>query len=457
MGELSGESRGHRFYADWRLRLRREDAHGDVCGAGILITMRHVLTCAHVVGGPDEKIWVEFLESPLIEGVGATVVPGPGSWHPPGREEHGLDVALLVLETPRPRARPALLSTDLHAGEEVMSTGYPDYHESGLTLKARLVGPHANWAQLDSANDAVRRGFSGGAVFTVPRDDRPTRVVGMTVGRREDDPALPNGEQHSRSYMIPIGKIAEQVPLVRELSQPGAWDPGFRKRLAAWFTGRWQPGVKICAVAEGGGRDRTLRHELYRAHVHYAGGRTDRGEFAEQLAALIMPESGRLEPLRRWLTTGEDPPAVVRMRPVRGMTVAVTALDRDRDPDGLIKLLGRLRGLGFRLLLTFREGGGEAWHRARCGLLDEALDDCARTGVGRLAELAERQRLTTSEPGAERGPGEHTARRHAEILRRIRRETPPGDHTCCDRRIARLLKLVADLQRDLDLWEKWWR
>jgi len=57
MGELK---------ADWRLRLRRGGADGPVCGAGVLLTRDRALTCAHVVGEPDTRIWVEFAENPAI-------------------------------------------------------------------------------------------------------------------------------------------------------------------------------------------------------------------------------------------------------------------------------------------------------------------------------------------------------------------------------------------------------
>ncbi|MFI0981832.1 serine protease [Streptomyces sp. NPDC021093] len=459
MGDRGSSSRRHRFYADWRLRLRRGDAHGPVCGAGILVTMRHVLTCAHVVGSPDQRIWVEFVESPLIEGVEATVAPGPGSWHPPGAQELGLDAALLVLRTPRPRARPALLSAVLETGQEVVGTGYTEYHESGLTLAARVLGPHGRWVQLDSVTGPVRPGFSGGAVSTLPDGGGPARVVGMTVGRREDDPALPGGEQHSRSYMIPMSELGLDMPLIRELSLPDAWDQGFRRRLRSWFTDPGQPDVKLSAVPAGSGRDRTLRHELYRAHVHYAGGRTDRGEFAEQLAALILPGGGGLDAFQRWLLRGGTPPEIAGKRPVSRVAVAVTALDRDPDPEQLTELLIRVRRLGFRTLITFQEGSGDTWRRARSALLDPTLLDFAGQLVRQLEACERAQDAPASGPGGGHPPDVRGARRYAETLHRMRTgpEHGPeyGPHAGDAARTALLLHLIRAVQRDLLAWSRW--
>jgi len=66
--------------ADWRLRLRREGAHGPICGAGVLVDQHTALTCAHVVDRPDAVMWLEFAENSDIEPVAARVLPG--GWLP---------------------------------------------------------------------------------------------------------------------------------------------------------------------------------------------------------------------------------------------------------------------------------------------------------------------------------------------------------------------------------------
>ena len=95
--------------ADWRLRLRREGAHGPICGAGVLVDQNTALTCAHVVERPDAVIWLEFAENGDLEPVAARVLPG--GWLP----DRGEDVAVLRLDSTRPQARPAPLERTLHA------------------------------------------------------------------------------------------------------------------------------------------------------------------------------------------------------------------------------------------------------------------------------------------------------------------------------------------------------
>lgn len=68
--------------ADWRLRLRRDDAHGPICGAGVLVDQYTALTCAHVVRRPDAVMWLEFAENGDLEPVSARVPPG--GWLPAG-------------------------------------------------------------------------------------------------------------------------------------------------------------------------------------------------------------------------------------------------------------------------------------------------------------------------------------------------------------------------------------
>src|SRR5687768_6639238 len=114
--------------ADWRLRLRREGAHGPICGAGVLVDQHTALTCAHVVRSPDAVMWLEFAENSDLEPVSARVPPG--GWlsasEGAGGAGGGEDVAVLRLDSPRPQARPAPLETRLWGGMEVSATGYAE-------------------------------------------------------------------------------------------------------------------------------------------------------------------------------------------------------------------------------------------------------------------------------------------------------------------------------------------
>lgn len=157
--------------ADWRLRLRRGDANGPVCGAGVLIAPDTALTCAHVVRDPDDVMWVEFAENREIEPVAARVAEG--GWLP-GPDGQGEDVALLRLESPRPQARPATLEPRMWAGLQVYATGYAKGFEDGMALHGTIGGVSGEWVQVDAVH---RRGSSAGASAVLPcAPDRTSRI-----------------------------------------------------------------------------------------------------------------------------------------------------------------------------------------------------------------------------------------------------------------------------------------
>src|SRR5687768_3290143 len=170
--------------ADWRLRLRREDAHGPVCGAGVLVDQYTALTCAHVVRRPDAVMWLEFAENGGLEPVAARVMPGGWLAEGPGGE----DVAVLRLDSPRPQARRAPLDTRLWGGMEVYATGYAEGFDDGMSLWGRIGGVSGERVQLDAVtrSEVVRAGFSGAGVCTRPEEGRPARVVGLVVSWRGD-------------------------------------------------------------------------------------------------------------------------------------------------------------------------------------------------------------------------------------------------------------------------------
>ncbi|MFD3586215.1 serine protease [Streptomyces sp. NPDC058683] len=376
--------------ADWRLRLRREDAHGPVCGAGVLVDQHTALTCAHVVRHPDAVMWLEFAENSALEPVAARVMAG--GWLPEG--EHGEDVAVLRLDSPRPQARPAPLEAALRAGTEVYATGYAEGFDDGMSLWGRIGGASGERVQLDAVTKAevVRAGFSGAAVCTQPREGRPARVVGLVVSWRGDmGELLPEENRLAFSYLIPVDRIAELSPLVKELSSPDAWDHGFEERLGRWYDDPDEDPVKITVVSPGSGKDRSLRHLLHRAGLVHRG-RDSRPQLADHALGRISFPVGEYLAYWDWLLgtarrpTGVAPAPVPA--PVRPVTVVVDGLDEEPRPGPLLELLGRLRTLGFRLLLVFRHEGGTGWNTARDDLLRPALLDHAEALLGRL-ELAE--------------------------------------------------------------------
>ncbi|MFE2068719.1 serine protease [Streptomyces sp. NPDC059467] len=433
--------------ADWRLRLRRENAHGPVCGAGVLVDQRTALTCAHVVRHPDAVMWLEFAENDALAPVAARVEPG--GWLRDG--EHGEDVAVLRLDSPRPQARPARLEPRLRAGTEVYATGYAEGFDDGMSLWGRIGGASGERVQLDAVTRAevVRAGFSGAAVCTRPQEGRPARVVGLVVSWRGDlGELLPEDNRLAFSYLVPVERIAELSPVVKELSGPDAWDHGFEERLTRWFEDPDEDPVKITVVPPGSGRDRSLRHLLHRADVVHRGG-DSRPHLADH--ALVKGSFPVGEYLAYWdwlLGTGRRPaqaPGLAPVRPARPVTVVVDGLDEEAQPRPLIELLGRLRELGFRLLLVFRREGGTGWTAARDDLLRPALLSHADALIGRLevAEFGNAIRRDVVDSASLSSVTETADLRRAE-RRRIDGTRDP------QRQLAALRALLRTLRADLD-------
>ncbi|WP_187285311.1 S1 family peptidase [Streptomyces sp. OR43] len=376
--------------ADWRLRLRRGGADGPVCGAGVLLTQDRMLTCAHVVGEADARMWVEFAESPGIPPVGARVAPD--GWLPGLDGADREDIAVLALDSPRPQAAPAPLGRRLERGREVWIGGYAQAFDDGMWLSGRISGLHGDWVQLDAGThaEAVRPGFSGAAVQT--RGERPgtEEVVGLVVSYLHGtDAAPPTGPGLAFSYMIPVDRVAALVPLVAELSGPDGWDRGLERRLRHWFAGGEEPAVRFGVVARGTGRDRALQHQLHRAHLVCRGGATRREELVETLVAQLRPPRYQRNAYRDWLLEGgRAPDRSDGGRPAgSGPVLAVIGLDEDPDPVALVSLLVRVRTLGFRLLVIFRRADGAGLAEVAEQLLLPALEERAEVLVRRVEHI----------------------------------------------------------------------
>lgn len=448
--------------ADWRLRLRRENAHGRICGAGVLVDQYTALTCAHVVCRPDAVMWLEFAENSDLEAVAARVAPG--GWLP--ESEGGEDVAVLRLDSPRPRARPAPLQPGLWGGMEVYATGYAEGFDDGMTLWGRVAGVSGERVQLDAVTKAevVRAGFSGAAVCTRPHEGRPAQVIGLVVSWRGDRGAsLPENNRLAFSYLIPIDRIAELSPVIKELSSPQAWDHDFEERLARWFEDPDADPVKITVVPPGSGKDRSLRHLLHRAHLVYHGGGSSRPDLADHALGHIAFPPGQYLAYWDWLLGTRPRPAqtpalaptlspaptlasapVPALAPGRQVTVLVDGLDEEPEPGPLIELLTRLRVLGFRLLLVFRHEGGTGWRAARDELLRPALLGHADALLARLerTEFSRAVRLGVVE-SASLGFVSETADRRRGERRGIDDLADP------QQQLARLRELIRTLRADL--------
>ncbi|CAL9407965.1 serine protease [Streptomyces sp. Tu 3180] len=429
--------------ADWRLRLRRENAHGPICGAGVLVDQYTALTCAHVVRHPDAVMWLEFAENSALAPVSARVMPG--GWLPEGAD--GEDVAVLRLDSPRPQARRAPLEPGLWGGMEVYATGYAEGFDDGMSLWGRIGGASGERVQLDAVTRAevVRSGFSGAAVCTRPREGSPARVVGLVVSWRGDlGEPLPEDNRLSFSYLIPVDRIAELSPVIKELVSPGAWDRGFEERLTRWFDDPDEDPVKITVVPPGSGRDRSLRHLTHRAHVVHRGG-ASRPDLIDHALDRITFTPGEYLAYWDWLRGAKPRPA----RPAghvtgRPATVLVDGLDEEPHPGPLIDVLARLRVLGFRLLLVFRHEGGSGWAASRDRLLRPALLHHADTLLDRLqrAEFSRAIRRDVVD-SASLGSVTETADRHRAARRLLDDVRDP------QQQLARLRALIKALRADL--------
>lgn len=444
--------------ADWRLRLRREGAHGPVCGAGVLVDQHTALTCAHVVRDPDAVMWLEFAENSDLEPVSAHVLPGgwlPGSVGGAGGAggvggAGGEDIAVLRLDSPRPRARPARLEPRLWGGMEVYATGYAEGFDDGMTLWGRVSGVSGERVQLDAVTKAeiVRKGFSGAGVCTRPGEGRPARVVGLVVSWRGDmGEVLPENNRLAFSYLVPVDRIAELSPPVKELAGPDAWDDGFEERVDRWFEDTDEEPVKITVVSPGSGKDRSLRHLLHRAALVHRGGHSSRPDLADHALGHIAFPPGQYLAYWDWLlgTTHRParPPVLASGRPV---TVVVDGLDAEPEPGPLIGLLARLRSVGFRLLLVFRHEGGTGWNAARDELLRPALLAHADALLARL-ERVEFSRAVREDvvDSSSLGSMTETADRHR-VERRLVDEIPDPQQ-----QLRRLRELIRTLRADLRL------
>lgn len=187
--------------AKWRVRLR--DQHGRVVGAGTMLDELHVLTCAHVVEGPEARTTVEFVG--LGDDSSGIATVHPDFWLP--EEGECGDLAVLRLHEPEPRVVGAqLYRMPLGRGRLVYTNGFPKRAPNGLIVDARLTGqtgPRGEWIQLNRTPDSepVEQGFSGAAVV----DSETDRVIGIVVT------GLSTAE-NKVFWMIPVETMLAYLP-----------------------------------------------------------------------------------------------------------------------------------------------------------------------------------------------------------------------------------------------------
>ncbi len=178
---------------------RITDLQGKVCGAGLLVGDRHVLTCAHVVDSalgrtagthdrPDDPV---FLDLPFLDqsNLQAEVV----AWYPMGDIAEGLreqvsDVAVLALDRAvaggfDPRRSILAASPE---GTPFRAFGFPRGIDTGTPAEGELTMVDAGgWQQVRDTQNLgyfIEPGFSGGPVF----ERRGEGLLGMSAAADMD-------------------------------------------------------------------------------------------------------------------------------------------------------------------------------------------------------------------------------------------------------------------------------
>ncbi|MGW3209036.1 nSTAND1 domain-containing NTPase [Streptomyces sp. NPDC001135] len=231
-----GEGRGP-LSELWNSVAQVLGSHGEVTGAGFLVTEDLLVTCAHVVeaagAGPGQRLSVSF---PHVDG--AHRVEGlvlDESWRAP----EDVDVAVVRLTGTPTGARPLPLgSAGCGRGHRVRSFGFPaqapagghfGYGTAGDLLPTTEGG--RGHLQLTAAND-LTTGFSGGPVV----DEFTGLVVGMLTEITAPD-AYQRG--HDIAYVTPTTTLRDVCPELtfQDVCPYQGLEP-FTAEDAQWYEGR---------------------------------------------------------------------------------------------------------------------------------------------------------------------------------------------------------------------------
>ncbi|NUS85789.1 MAG: AAA family ATPase [Streptomyces sp.] len=210
-------------------QVRIYSAAGEVVGAGFLVAVDVVCTCAHVVAmalgvpndveqAPGKPVDLDF---PLLGGwprARATVV----SWR-----RGGADVALLRLDAAVDGARPVQLVDGTGVwGHTFRALGYPEDADNGIWASGTLrAGQGSGWVQMEAHEPGPRilEGFSGAPVW----DDAQDGVVGMTVAARL---------RVRTAYLLPSAELVDERILQPRCPFQGL--AAFTEDAAEFFHGR---------------------------------------------------------------------------------------------------------------------------------------------------------------------------------------------------------------------------
>ncbi len=298
-----------------------------VVGAGFLVSLHHILTCAHVVAdalgiprdastAPTAPVWLDW---PLVAG-SPPMTAQVTCWHPVNMAAQVGDlddIAVLELAGERPlpdAAQPVpvvVIEDPAFFDRPVRMYGFAE--NRGDWVNGQLQGPVATgWVQLDHelGRLCVAPGFSGTAVW----DKRENAAVGMIV-------SIATRENVRSAYMIPAASLIRAWPILDTHSRPPNPYRGleaFREQDARYFMGRDQDTKNVLTLlqqclfaavvgASGSGKSSLLfagvvpqlrQHEHWRIVDFRPRGDPFR-ELATALTQLLYPTLDELERLEK--------------------------------------------------------------------------------------------------------------------------------------------------------------
>lgn len=298
---------------DWQLRIR--DPEGRTAGAGVLVSPRHVLTCAHVVCAALGSSWEKEGTPRPAAPVYVDAPRGGGSWQAAATvpadgwftDRAPWDAAVLFLdrEAPAKAARLRRFGDVDRSVRPVSMVGFShDRIPAGIWAYGRLAGRggrHYEHVQIDirySTGARVVSGFSGSGV----RENRSGELLGIVCYAHSDERGI-----GATSWMIPVETIpnvwygeigppqpsrSERPRMLNELASALVEvsivaDPEARRELCALYDPRIRNRIRTDLSP------RLFAFQLIRVAQEY-------GQLDEVLAVLDMIEEGSLPMQRVW-------------------------------------------------------------------------------------------------------------------------------------------------------------